>query len=110
MNKILTFLFIGLLNFTNHAFSDEKILSSLNEGNKLIFIRHAIAPGSGDPDNFNLNDCSTQRNLSKEGKRQAEYIGEFFRNNKYELSGEGKILSGQPPAIATICHTTTIPT
>ena len=54
MKKILTLLFIGLLNFTNHAFSDEKILSSLNEGKKLIFIRHAIAPGNGDPDNFNI--------------------------------------------------------
>ena len=41
MNKILTLLFIGLLNFTNHAFSDEKILSSLNEGKKLIFISRA---------------------------------------------------------------------
>ena len=50
------------------------------------------APGSGDPDNFNLNDCSTQRNLSKEGQRQAEYIGEFFRNNKVKID---KVLSSE---------------
>ena len=78
MNKILTLLFIGLLNFTNHAFSDEKILSSLNEGKKLIFIRHAIAPGNGDPPNFDINDCKTQRNLSKSGIIQSKKIGFFF--------------------------------
>ena len=90
MNKILTFLFIGLLNFTNHAFSDEKILSSLNEGKKLIFIRHAIAPGNGDPDNFNIKDCSTQRNLSKNGINQSKKIGLFFKNNKIKID---KVLS-----------------
>ena len=82
MNKILTFLFFGLLNFTNHAFSDEKILSSLNEGKKLIFIRHAIAPGNGDPDNFDITDCSTQRNLNDKGRAQSKIIGEFFKSNK----------------------------
>ena len=92
MNKILTFLFIGLLNFTNHAFSDEKILSSLNEGKKLIFIRHAIAPGNGDPDNFNIKDCSTQRNLSKNGINQSKKIGLFFKNNKIKID---KVLSSE---------------
>ena len=92
MNKILTLLFIGLLNFTNHAFSDEKILSSLNEGKKLIFIRHAIAPGNGDPDNFNIKDCSTQRNLSKNGINQSKKIGLFFKNNKIKID---KVLSSE---------------
>ena len=92
MNKILTLLFIGLLNFTNHALSDEKILSSLNEGKKLIFIRHAIAPGNGDPDNFNIKDCSTQRNLSKSGINQSKKIGLFFKNNKIKID---KVLSSE---------------
>jgi len=64
---------------------NEKLINKLKEGEKLIFIRHAYAPGSGDPNNFNLNDCSTQRNLSKEGKKQAQYIGEFFIKNKIEI-------------------------
>ena len=58
------------------------MIDQLDDGGKLIFIRHAYAPGSGDPDNFNLNDCLTQRNLSNEGKNQAKNIGEFFRKNK----------------------------
>ena len=65
MKKILTILFIGLLNFTNQASSDDKILNSLKEGKKLIFIRHAIAPGNGDPNNFDINDCSTQKEYDK---------------------------------------------
>jgi len=92
MKKILTLLFIGLLNFTNHAFSDEKILNYLKEGKKLIFIRHAIAPGNGDPDNFNIKDCSTQRNLDKKGINQSKKIGLFFKKNKIKID---KVLSSE---------------
>ena len=92
MKKILALLFIGLLNFTNHAFSDEKILKYLKEGKKLIFIRHAIAPGNGDPDNFNIKDCSTQRNLDSNGIEQSKKIGLFFKNNNIKID---KILSSE---------------
>ena len=92
MKKILTILFIGLLKFTNHAFSDEKILNYLKEGKKLIFIRHAIAPGNGDPDNFNIKDCSTQRNLDKNGINQSKKIGLFFKSNKIKID---KVLSSE---------------
>ena len=92
MKKILTFLFIGLLNFSNQGFSDEKILNSLKDGKKIIFIRHAIAPGNGDPDNFNINDCSTQRNLDKNGVKQSKKIGFFFKNNKIKID---KVLSSE---------------
>ena len=63
-------------------------MKQLEDGGKLIFIRHAYAPGSGDPNNFNLNDCNTQRNLSKEGRKQAQYIGEFFRKNKIQINSK----------------------
>ena len=92
MKKILTLLFIGLLNFTNNAFSDEEILEYLKEGKKLIFIRHAIAPGNGDPDNFNIKDCSTQRNLDKNGINQSKKIGLFFKSNKIKID---KVLSSE---------------
>ena len=60
-------------------------MKQLVDGEKLIFIRHAYAPGSGDPNNFNLNDCLTQRNLSEEGRKQAQKIGEFFEKNKIKI-------------------------
>src|SRR5690606_2229568 len=44
-------------------------------------IRHAQAPGIGDPENFDLEDCKTQRNLDAAGRAQAERIGQLFRDN-----------------------------
>ena len=90
--KIVIIFFIGILNINNSAFSDDKILKSLKEGKKLIFIRHAIAPGNGDPNNFDINDCSTQRNLDEKGIEESEKIGLFFKNNKIKID---KVLSSQ---------------
>ena len=92
MKKILMILYIGLLNLSGNAFSSDNILSSLQEGGKLVFIRHAIAPGNGDPDNFNLKNCSTQRNLNKKGLKQSEKIGHFFKINKIKID---KVLSSE---------------
>ena len=92
--KLLRFFLIIFISLTSTVKADlnKKLINQLKEGGKLIFIRHAYAPGSGDPDNFNLNDCSTQRNLSKEGKKQAKYIGEFFKNKKIKVD---KVLSSE---------------
>jgi len=92
--KFLNILIIIFISITTSikADSNKNLINQLEEGGKLIFIRHAYAPGSGDPDNFNLNDCSTQRNLSNEGRRQAKYIGEFFLKNKIKID---KVLSSE---------------
>jgi len=45
----------------------------------VILLRHARAPGVGDPANFRLGDCSTQRNLSNAGREQAARIGKRLR-------------------------------
>ena len=82
--KIFIIIFISLTTSIK-ADSNKDLLKQLTEGGKLIFIRHAYAPGSGDPNNFNLNDCSTQRNLSDRGRKQAEHIGIIFRENKIEI-------------------------
>ncbi|MCQ0988319.1 histidine phosphatase family protein [Jiella marina] len=50
-----------------------------------ILMRHAIAPGTGDPADFALDDCATQRNLSDEGRDQARRIGERLRENGVEI-------------------------
>ena len=92
--KFLKFFLIIFISLTSSVKADfnKKLLNKLEDGGKLIFIRHAYAPGSGDPSNFNLNDCSTQRNLSKEGRKQAANIGEFFRNKKVKID---KVLSSE---------------
>lgn len=44
---------------------------ALAEGRAVLILRHATAPGVGDPENFDLRDCSTQRNLSGRGREEA---------------------------------------
>ena len=51
-------------------------------GANVVFMRHALAPGYGDPDNFQIEDCNTQRNLDEAGRRQAEAIGRYFREHQ----------------------------
>ncbi len=92
--KFVKFLIIIFISLTTSikADSNKNLINQLEDGEKLIFIRHAYAPGNGDPDNFNLNDCSTQRNLSVDGKKQAQYIGAFFKRNKIKTD---KVLSSE---------------
>ena len=71
--------------FSTNIFADEKIIIELQKGGNIIFIRHALAPGNGDPDNFNLTDCSTQRNLDAKGIKQSKKIGEFFKKNNIPI-------------------------
>ena len=85
MKNFLTILFIGLLNFTNNVFADDKILNSLKEGKKLIFIRHALAPGNGDPENIDLRDCTTQRNLDDRGIEQSKKLENFLKKIIFQL-------------------------
>ena len=82
--KIILILFISLNNSVK-ADSKKNIIENLKEGGKLIFIRHAYAPGGGDPENFNIYDCSTQRNLSESGRIQSRKIGNFFTENKIKI-------------------------
>jgi len=92
--KFLKFLIIIFISLTTPIKADleKKLLNQLEDGGKLIFIRHAYAPGNGDPNNFNLNDCSTQRNLNKEGREQAKHIGKFFKKNNIKIY---KVLSSE---------------
>jgi len=86
--KILNYLIIIFIciNPSVKAVSKKTLINELQNGGKLIFIRHAYAPGGGDPDNFEINDCKTQRNLSDAGRIQSLKIGNFFKANKIMFS------------------------
>ncbi len=60
---------------------DTEIWAALRAPGHVALLRHAIAPGTGDPPGFVLGDCRTQRNLSEEGREQATRIGAAFRAN-----------------------------
>ncbi|HUR89679.1 MAG TPA: histidine phosphatase family protein [Ramlibacter sp.] len=58
----------------------------------VILIRHATAPGVGDPANVKVGDCTTQRNLSEQGRAEARKLGEEFRRRGVHI---GKVLTSQ---------------
>ncbi|MFY7904509.1 MAG: histidine phosphatase family protein [Burkholderiaceae bacterium] len=65
-----------LLEIAQAATDD--VAALLRRGGVVVAFRHALAPGTFDPPNFKLGDCSTQRNLSAEGREQARRIGAWF--------------------------------
>jgi len=89
--KLFLLIFISI-SFPVKADLDNKLEKQLKKGGNLIFIRHAYAPGGGDPENFIISDCSTQRNLNEDGKNQSKRIGQFFIENDILID---KILSSE---------------
>ena len=83
--KFLLLIFITI-NSPVKADLNQNMIYELKQGGKLIFIRHAYAPGGGDPINFDINKCSTQRNLSDSGRKQASEIGSFFKKNNIQVN------------------------
>ena len=73
------------LMLTGQGWGAEPPVTSLwermRQDGSVALLRHAIAPGTGDPPEFTLKDCATQRNLSAAGRRQAAEIGDRFHEN-----------------------------
>lgn len=57
----------------------------LRNGGQVVLLRHAMATGSTDPANFDIDNCATQRNLSDRGKQQARKIGALFAARAAEV-------------------------
>lgn len=72
--------------------SEAALWDALRTGEAFAIMRHAMAPGTGDPTNFDVDDCSTQRNLNDVGRDQARRIGQRFRDNGIESA---EILTSQ---------------
>ena len=83
---------LGCIVFTVIIFSTETYarseLETIRRGisANVIFMRHALAPGFGDPHNFIKEDCSTQRNLNNKGRLQARFIGNYLKANEIKFS------------------------
>ena len=84
--KLVKIILILVISFNTSliANSNNDLQNILSEGGSLIFIRHAYAPGTGDPDSFDISNCNSQRNLNKEGVEQAKNIGKFFLKDHME--------------------------
>ena len=69
-----------LVLFSSIANANDELWELLRGGGQVVLIRHTLTdPGFGDPQGFRLEDCSTQRNLSEEGREHAKRIGAAFR-------------------------------
>ena len=76
---------LGVSSLGHGAFASAKSTPILNQLEKLdaniLFMRHALAPGFGDPDTFDVTRCSTQRNLDSRGRAQAIALGQAFKKS-----------------------------
>jgi phosphohistidine phosphatase SixA len=60
-------------------------LQGKNPKGYVLLMRHTLAPGVGDPQRFRLGDCTTQRNLSDEGRQDARYIGKWLEQRNLKI-------------------------
>ncbi|MFZ1068724.1 MAG: histidine phosphatase family protein, partial [Pseudolabrys sp.] len=87
----ITFMLVG--GAANAADDNASAWTALRADGHVALIRHASAPGSaGDPADYKLDDCATQRNLSEQGRAEAHALGERFRTQRVKV---GKIVSSQ---------------
>ena len=84
-NKIISLLIIIFTLISFHIHSSEHNWKPAQAGGKIILIRHAKAPGGGDPDGFRIDDCKTQRNLDMMGINQSKKIGKLFKEKKIKI-------------------------
>ena len=87
--SLKVFLFF-IISFQLNA--SEQYWKIAQEGDKIILIRHSLAPGGGDPAGFKVDDCKTQRNLNRTGINQSKKIGKLFKKNKVPVD---QVLSSQ---------------
>ena len=85
-NILTGVIFITLLLVTEAFARSELEIIKKNISANVIFLRHALAPGVGDPENFIKEDCSTQRNLNDKGRLQARLIGNYLRSTNLKFS------------------------
>ena len=85
MKYLISFVFLMLS--TAIAFAEDRLTAAVAAIDAdVVFIRHALAPGVGDPDHFTLENCITQRNLDSVGRKQAAQIGAEIRRSKTRFS------------------------
>ncbi len=83
LGRVLVCVF-GLLT-VGDVQADEAVWELLGRGGQVVMVRYALAPGVGDPANFDPADCSTQRNLNEAGRMQARRMGDAFRNRNIPI-------------------------
>lgn len=92
MKRLITLLIFSLIftlspqtSFANELAIWDKLQGTAPKGYVLL-LRHSLAPGVGDPSNFDLRDCSTQRNLSALGRQDAKDVGTWLERRQIKIA------------------------
>ena len=81
--RLLALVAVLMFALPGGAIADPKVWALLEGGGQVVLLRHAITtPGVGDPPGMRLDDCSSQRNLTDNGRRDARQLGEAFRAHR----------------------------
>ena len=87
MDRRHFFLALPALSLAPNAFAAADLWPELRRGGLVIFMRHgATEKGLGDPPGYRLDDCSTQRNLSLEGREEARRVGERMKRERVPIA------------------------
>lgn len=79
---------IAALGVINSAAANPTIWQALKNDNHIVLLRHTeTVPGIGDPPNFNLSDCTSQRNLNDRGRDHARAWRNAFTANGIKVGG-----------------------
>ena len=74
-------LVLSMLLLSAPVLAEEALWTALKSKHHFVLVRHALAPGYGDPDGFQVKDCQTQRNLNETGRQQSRRIGDLFKSH-----------------------------
>lgn len=92
MRPLPFLLFAALLLLPLPAAASDALWQGLRDGGRVVLMRHALAPGTGDPPDFRLDDCATQRVLNDVGRAQARATGDLFRQQTVPVA---RVLTSQ---------------
>jgi phosphohistidine phosphatase SixA len=89
MNYFIRKITISIFLISGFGIAQQAMASladDLQDGQHVLLMRHADAPGYGDPTGYVIGQCSTQRNLGDYGKRQAKIIGAWLTSHGIQKS------------------------
>tara|TARA_R110001583_G_scaffold4696_5_gene26756 strand:+ start:6438 stop:7052 length:615 start_codon:yes stop_codon:yes gene_type:complete len=81
LQRILLLMILPVTLQADPALTEAQLWQQLQQPGHFLMMRSARAPGFGDPANFDLADCTTQRNLSDDGEKHASRIGDALRQH-----------------------------
>jgi phosphohistidine phosphatase SixA len=78
-SSLLKWVMLGLVMTGSFHASASELSESLKKSDYVLLMRHALAPGIGDPAGYKLQDCKSQRNLDATGRAQAQKTGQWLK-------------------------------